>query len=161
MIHSVKSNNPNFKPVEFHSGFNVVLADRSHGSESDEKRTRNGAGKTTLVEIIHFCLGSRVSKNSIFKNENLKGWSFVLEIYLHSKRYNIERFTDCPGKIYIDGDISALGFDCRYDKSAHRYYVAPSAFNKAMLEEFRLNKYVFEVISNILGKRAKNIMEGR
>ena len=141
MIHSVKSNNSNFKPVEFHSGFNVVLADRSHGSESDEKRTRNGAGKTTLVEIIHFCLGSQVSKNSVFRNENLKGWSFILEIDLHSKRYNIERFTDCPGKIYIDGDIPALGFDCRYDKSAHRYYVAPSAFNKAMLEEL----YAFEI----------------
>lgn len=121
--------------MEFHSGFNVVLADRNHSNESEEKHTRNGAGKTTLVEIIHFCLGSQVPKNSVFRNENLKGWSFVLEIDVRSKRYSIERFTDYPGKIYIDGDISILGFDCKYDKSVRRYYMAPNTFNKAMLEE--------------------------
>ena len=32
MIHSVKSNNIKFKPVYFHKGFNVVLADRTYGS---------------------------------------------------------------------------------------------------------------------------------
>lgn len=121
MIRSVKSNNPNFKPVAFHSGFNVVLADRSRDNDAEEKRTRNGAGKTTLIEIIHFCLGAQVSKNSVFKNENLKGWSFILEIDIASKLYIIERFTDCPGKIYIDGDTSALGCNCKYDKDAHRY----------------------------------------
>jgi len=136
MIHSVKSNNPHFKPVVFHSGFNVVLADRSRDDKSEKKRTRNGAGKTTLIEIIHFCLGSQVSKKSVFKNENLKGWSFILEIDIDAETYFIERFTDSPGKIYIDGDISALSFDCKYDKIAHRYYVSPNAFNKAMLEEF-------------------------
>lgn len=29
MIRSVRSNNPDFKTVEFHPGFNVVLADRN------------------------------------------------------------------------------------------------------------------------------------
>ena len=73
MIRSVKSNNQNFKPVVFHSGFNIVLADRNRGSAAEEKRTRNGAGKTTLVEIIHFCLGSQISRNSVFKNESNGG----------------------------------------------------------------------------------------
>lgn len=136
MIRSVKSSNPNFKPVVFRSGFNVVLADRNRDNKAEEKRTRNGAGKTTLIEIIHFCLGSQVSKNSVFKNENLKGWSFILEIDIGEKIYYIERFTDCPGKIYIDGEISVLCLDCKYDKTARRYYVSPSVFNKAMLEEF-------------------------
>ncbi len=135
MIHSVKSNNPSFKPVTFHCGFNVILADRNHDNESEEKQTRNGAGKTTLVEIIHFCLGSQVTANSVFKNENLKGWSFVLEIDIGNKTYDIERFTDLPSKLYIDGDISSLNFDCKYDKTAKRYYVSPNAFNKAMLNE--------------------------
>ena len=136
MIHSVKSNNPNFKPVMFHSGFNVVLADRNRDNKVDEKRTRNGAGKTTLIEIIHFCLGSQVSKNSVFKDEHLKGWSFILEIDIGTKIYCIERFTDRSGKIYIDGEISALCLECKYDKATHRYYVSPNAFNKAMLKEF-------------------------
>lgn len=136
MIRSVKSNNSNFKPVVFHSGFNVVLADRNRDNKTEEKRTRNGAGKTTLIEIIHFCLGSQVSKSSVFKNENLKGWSFILEIDIGEKIYYIERFTDCPGKIYIDGEISAFCLDCKYDKTARRYYASPSVFNKAMLKEF-------------------------
>lgn len=136
MIHSIKSNNPNFKCVTLHSGFNVILADRNHNDQSENKKTRNGAGKTTLVEIIHFCLGSQVTANSVFKNENLKGWSFILELDIANKIYNIERFTDSPGKIYIDGDVSTLSFDCKYDKKAKRYYVSPNAFNKAMLEDF-------------------------
>ena len=136
MIRSVKSNNQNFKPVVFHSGFNIVLADRNRGSAAEEKRTRNGAGKTTLVEIIHFCLGSQISRNSVFKNENLKGWSFILEIDIGAKTYCIERFTDCPGKIYIDGELSYLDFDYKYDKVKHRYYVSPGTFNKLMLTEF-------------------------
>ncbi len=135
MIRTIKSNNPQFKKVEFHNGFNIILADRNRDNDSEEKRTRNGAGKTTLVEIIHFCLGAQVSKNSVFKNENLQGWSFVLEMDIGTKIYSIERFVDCPGKIYIDGDLSALIFDCKFDKKANKYYVSPSAFNKAMLEE--------------------------
>lgn len=144
MIHAVRSNNPKFKPVVFHSGFNVVLADRKRSSDTEEKRTRNGAGKTTLVEIIHFCLGSQVNRNSVFKNENLKGWSFILEIDIRGKAYSIERFTDCPGKLYIDGDLSSLNFDCKYDKSQHRYYVSPATFNRAMLSEF----YGIETVDN-------------
>ena len=91
MIRSIKSNNPNFKPVTFHSGFNVVLADRNSSNDSDDKQTRNGAGKTTLIEIMHFCLGSNVTKDSVFKNENLKGWSFILELDIGEKIYKIER----------------------------------------------------------------------
>ena len=128
----------------FHSGFNVVLADRKRGSDTEEKRTRNGAGKTTLVEIIHFCLGSQVNRNSVFKNENLKGWSFILEIDIKGKAYSIERFTDCPGKLYVDGDLSSLNFDCKYDKSQHSYYVSPGTFNRAMLSEF----YGIETVDN-------------
>jgi uncharacterized protein YydD (DUF2326 family) len=136
MIRSIKSNNPNFKPVTFHSGFNVVLADRNSSNDSDDKQTRNGAGKTTLIEIMHFCLGSNVTKDSVFKNENLKGWSFILELDIGEKIYKIERYTESPNKMYIDGDISSLDFDCKYDKKLKRYYVAPSNFNKAMLQEF-------------------------
>lgn len=136
MIRSIKSNNPNFKPVTFHSGFNVVLADRNSSNVSDDKQTRNGAGKTTLIEIMHFCLGSNVTKDSVFKNENLKGWSFILELDIGEKIYKIERYTESPNRMYIDGDISCLAFDCKYDKKLKRHYVAPSNFNKAMLEEF-------------------------
>lgn len=135
MIHYIKSNNPNFKTVELKSGFNIILADRRDGN-TDEKRTRNGAGKSTLIEIIHFCLGSQVNKNSVFKNENLKDWSFILGIDIGECTYTIERFTNNPNKIYISGDIENLEIECKYDKVAHRYYVTPNLFNKTMLNKF-------------------------
>ncbi len=105
------------------------MADRKRGSDTEEKRTRNGAGKKQhWLKSYIFCLGSQVARNSVFKNENLKGWSFILEIDIRGKAYCIERFTDCPGKIYIDGDLSSLNFDCKYDKSQRRYYVSPGTF---------------------------------
>lgn len=80
MLKSIKSNRSTFKPVNFRRGYNIILADRqSQVDEDDHKKTRNGAGKSTLVEIIHFCLGAQVDKNSIFKAKELKGWSFTLE----------------------------------------------------------------------------------
>lgn len=136
MIHYIKSNNPNFKTVELKSGFNIILADRRRDGNTDEKRTRNGAGKSTLIEIIHFCLGSQVNKNSVFKNENLKDWSFILGIDIGECTYTIERFTNNPNKIYISGDIDNLEIECKYDKVAHRYYVTPNLFNKTMLNKF-------------------------
>ena len=136
MIRYIKSNNPNFKTVELKSGFNIILADRRLDGNTDEKRTRNGAGKSTLIEIIHFCLGSQVNKNSVFKNENLKDWSFILGIDIGECTYMIERFTNNSNKIYISGDVEKLGIECKYDKVAHRYYVTPNLFNKIMLNKF-------------------------
>jgi uncharacterized protein YydD (DUF2326 family) len=133
MIYSIKSNNPKFKSVTFHSGYNVVLADRSNAVINEKKQTRNGAGKTTLVEIIHFCLGSTVPKTSIFKNDHLKGWSFILTLDIDGKPYSIERYTDFPNKMYISGELEALDFDYKYDDKVHQYYVSTTIFNKSML----------------------------
>lgn len=135
MIHSIRSNNPNFKTVIFEKGYNVILADRTDGNNSAKKQTRNGAGKTTLIEIIHFCLGSKVSKSSIFKKENLKGWSFSVEIDVCSERISIERFTDFPNKMFIDGGEKLFSADSKYDKSLHRKYVSPKTFNSIMLKQ--------------------------
>ena len=111
MIRSVRSNNPDFKTVEFHPGFNVVLADRNVENTSERKHTRNGAGKSTLIEIIHFCLGAQVTKNSVFKSEHLNGWSFTLTLDVLGKIFSIERDTSCPNKMYLEGDLSVLNFD--------------------------------------------------
>lgn len=135
MIHSIKSNNSNFKTVKFHAGFNVILADRKITDVDDKKNSRNGAGKTTLVEIIHFCLGSNVLKDSIFKNKHLAGWSFSLEIDIGKNIYTIERFIDKPNKIYIDGKLNELHFELKFDKELGRYYVNKTNFNQYMLGE--------------------------
>lgn len=43
MILSIESDLLTFKPVTFHDGLNVVLADKF--SNSSDKKTRNSAGK--------------------------------------------------------------------------------------------------------------------
>ncbi|NER51274.1 MAG: AAA family ATPase, partial [Symploca sp. SIO1A3] len=55
-IRAIRCNQASFQEVEFSSGFNVILADRTE--ESTSKDSRNGLGKSTLIEIIHFCLGA-------------------------------------------------------------------------------------------------------
>ena len=65
MIYKVFADNPNFKEVNFTKGLNIVLGSKS--SDSDDKDTRNGVGKTLLIDIINFCLGAHIDKNSKLK----------------------------------------------------------------------------------------------
>jgi uncharacterized protein YydD (DUF2326 family) len=135
MILSVRSNNSSFKTVEFDKGFNVIVADRINDSKNARMKSRNGAGKSTLVEIIHFCLGAQVGKKSLFKNPNLKGWSFIIDIEVDNEIYSFERMIDSPSKIYVlKGNIDKIGEDYKYDKKRHNYFFKVLIFNKYMLQ---------------------------
>ena len=106
MIVAVRCNMPSFKEVEFHPGFNVVLADRT--KESTRRDSRNGLGKTTLIEIIHFCLGSQARKNQGLMVTHLKGWSFTLEMKVNDRELVVTRSTDDPRWVTLDGDVQGL-----------------------------------------------------
>ena len=101
MIHSVSANQPSFHTVTFTTGLNVILAERSE--TSTEKDTRNGLGKSTLIEIIDFCLGSRVNKGKGLLIEPLKQWAFTLEITLGGNRVKVTRAVADHNHIVIDG----------------------------------------------------------
>ncbi len=134
MIKEIKSNNPKFKSIVFNEGFNVILADREKTDDKDDiKKSRNGSGKTTLIEIIHFCLGARVDKKSIFKSAYLKDWTFTIVIDINSSEFEFTRYTNTPNKIYIIGDKERLNFDLLYDKKEHKYYASPSTLNNCLL----------------------------
>ena len=106
MILAVRSNIPSFKKVEFHPGFNVVLADRT--KHSARRDSRNGLGKTTLIEIIHFCLGAQTRNNQGLMVDPLKGWSFTLEMRVNDRELIVTRSTDDPHWINVDGDVQGL-----------------------------------------------------
>lgn len=134
MIKQIRSNKKSFKTITFHEGFNIILADRERTIDSNEsKNSRNGAGKSTLIEIIHFCLGASVSKNSIFKADELKGWSFSLVVELYKNDYVFTRYTDNANKIYIEGNASNLGVDTKYDKKQKEYYCGVTKLNEELL----------------------------
>jgi Uncharacterized protein conserved in bacteria len=137
MIRSIKSNNPKFKTVNFRDGYNIILADRKRiDGKNDQKQTRNGAGKTTLIEIIHFCLGARVDKKSVFKSEHLQNWSFILTIDIDNMIYELERRTNDANKVYIHGNLDHLNWECKYDKKEKQYYMAPVNLNRELLYLF-------------------------
>lgn len=102
MIYSIKCDKPSFKNIEFKSGLNIIIAERT--KESTKKDSRNGLGKSTLIEIIHFCLGG--DKGESLKKPEMNNWSFILDMDLAGKRYLATRNTSAPNKIYIYGDCS-------------------------------------------------------
>ena len=81
MIHSVDSDSPHFKRIEFLPGFNVILAERT--KDSTKKQSRNGAGKTTLINIIRFCFGG--DPKDALTSPELNDWTFILELDLNDK----------------------------------------------------------------------------
>jgi len=104
MIKAIRSNHKSFREVKFEPGFNVVLAERVKGST--DKDSRNGLGKTTLIEIIHFCLGSNASLNTVLRSNELKDWTFIMDILLQNKEFTISRSTTNFSTIQIQGDFS-------------------------------------------------------
>lgn len=57
-LRSVGSPDRRFKPAEFHTGLNLVVADRTVDSVQGD--SRNGTGKSSLVRIIRFILGGNL-----------------------------------------------------------------------------------------------------
>ena len=101
MIHSITANHSSFHTVRFTPGLNIVVADRTE--ESTQKDTRNGLGKSTLVNIIDFCLGSRVSKGRGLAIAPLQGWEFTMEMTVAGNRVRVTRAIDKPNRIVVEG----------------------------------------------------------
>ncbi len=90
MIHAIFSSLPSFKNLKnLKPGLNVLLAQKSSGATS--KQTRNRAGKSSLIEHIHFLLGARVEKNSIFLTDGLEAHDFGITFDLMAKTTTVTR----------------------------------------------------------------------
>ena len=84
MIHRIYSLLPSFKDIEFHSGLNLLLAQKTQGAS--DRQTRNRAGKTSLIEIVHFLTGADVKEKTPFSSEALKDYIFGMEFDLYGKK---------------------------------------------------------------------------
>lgn len=105
MIHKIYASDKRFKPVTFDTGLNIILAERSE--VSGIKDTRNGAGKTTLINVIHFCFGADLSKLDL-PVEEIKDWSFFIELDLSGKRIIAKRSIERPSVISVSNEASSL-----------------------------------------------------
>jgi len=102
MIRRVYSDLPTFKDLSFHTGLNILLADTT--PEATERQTRNRAGKSSFTEIVHFLLGGKVEKQSIFREPVLRGHRFGLELDLGEETVTVERVGEKPSTLaVVDG----------------------------------------------------------
>lgn len=110
MIIRVWSDLPTFREAAFSAGMNVVLADRADDSEDTE--STNGLGKTTLLRIIHFCLGSDLSKDKVLKHPKLKGVIFGIDFGYDGKTISASRNTASPEKVAVSKNfVSGVDVD--------------------------------------------------
>lgn len=101
MIHCIFSSLPSFKELEFHSGLNVLIAEKE--SQATDKQTRNRAGKSSLIEIIHFLTGSEAGKNSLFRSEALVNTSFGMTFSFGDEKVTVQRSGSSKSKLKVEG----------------------------------------------------------
>jgi uncharacterized protein YydD (DUF2326 family) len=89
MIHRIFSSLPSFKELEFHSGLNVLIAQKEEGAT--ERQTRNRAGKSSLIEIIHFLTGAKIDRKSLFRSDELGQHTFGMTFDLRGETFEVER----------------------------------------------------------------------
>ena len=127
MIKKISADNASFKTVEFHSGFNVILADRV--DSSTDKDSRNGVGKSSLIDVIHFCLGSSPGPNKGLRIEELLDWTFQMDITLKGKEFHIERNTKKWQIVIIKGDFSEWSIQPEYDPNLKKFTLKNEVWN--------------------------------
>lgn len=102
MIYRIYSSLPKFKTLEFTTGLNVLLAEKTAGIANG--LTRNRAGKSSMVETIHFLTGGNVSEKSPYSSKDMAGSMFGMEFDLGGKRVAVEREVKKLGKFKVDGE---------------------------------------------------------
>jgi len=103
MIHRIYSSLPKFKTLEFNSGLNVLLAEKTAGIGTG--LTRNRAGKSSMVETIHFLTGGNVSSKSPYSSKDMDGAMFGMEFDLGGQRIAVEREVKKRAKFKVDGEV--------------------------------------------------------
>ena len=101
MIRKIGSDQQSFKTLTFHSGLNVLLADKTAGSH--DRQSRNGAGKTSFVELVHFIFGANAPPNGIFRSDALVDWTFNLTVDIHGNTVTVARSGRKSSRIQVDG----------------------------------------------------------
>lgn len=123
MIVSIESSVSTFKTVRFHAGLNVLLADTQPGST--EKQTRNSAGTTSLVEIIHFLMGSKCDKGSLFRSDALIEHTFTGALVSAGEPFTVQRGGAEPSKLFLlAGGEDRADLPKRTDKLSGRLFVS-------------------------------------
>lgn len=122
MILSIESSIPTFKSLTFKSGLNILLSDTTPGAS--ERQTRNSAGKTSFVEIVHFLLGGKCEKDSLFRTQALIGATFTGTFRIGDDVFKVERSGSDHNKIFlVSGPHEAHAFPVKTDRDSGRLFI--------------------------------------
>src|SRR3546814_14010691 len=103
MIRRFGSDLAPFKTLTFGPGLNILLADKSEGS--NDRQSRNGAGKTSFIELVHFLFGADARKESIFRSEALSPSTFDVAVDVAGETISAARRGAKPSKIFVNGPV--------------------------------------------------------
>lgn len=106
MLHSLRSSDARFKGVTFKPGMNLLVADVTDTSSDTD--TRNGSGKSSLIELLHFLLGARSSKDALTTMPSLRDHTFSLEMTWPglANTLHVARSASKPNEIRLDPNIA-------------------------------------------------------
>jgi uncharacterized protein YydD (DUF2326 family) len=104
MIRRVFSSLGSFKELHFNEGLNILVSDKTEAST--QRQTRNRAGKTSLIELMHFLLGGKCDKESIFRNNALIDESFGMILDLGGQPITVLRSGKKPSEIRVSLDFN-------------------------------------------------------
>ena len=107
MIQRISSSLTSFKSLDFKPGLNVLVAKKESGAS--DRQTRNRAGKTSLIEIVHFLLGAKVERDSIFRSKTLFNESFSMEFDLDKDRIRVHRSGSSKPRTHLESLGSTNG----------------------------------------------------
>ncbi|MGO9484207.1 MAG: ABC-three component system protein [Rhodomicrobium sp.] len=131
MILSIESDLPTFKPVVFHEGLNVILADKF--SKSNDKKTRNSAGKTSLVEILSFMYGSKAETGTLLRNAALEKYTFRASLQIGTDRVEVSRQGKEASRIWMHQSYAAkLALSVKTDKKNGQTYISNQQWKEVL-----------------------------
>ena len=109
MFRSLRSTDPRFKQINFRPGMNLLVADVT--DTSSETDTRNGSGKSSLIELLHFLLGARTSRDSLFSLPDLDADTFTLHMDWPrcTDGVSIARTGGKPNDVTLDPNVALPG----------------------------------------------------
>ncbi|TXN04875.1 DUF2326 domain-containing protein [Methylobacterium sp. WL64] len=118
MILGIHSDLDTFKPLTFHGGLNILVADRTEAST--EGQTRNSAGKTSAIEAIHFLTGADAGKGSLFQSPALSNYAFYGRFLLGDHEVTVSRKGNTANQIQIgDESARAIGAELTRDRKTN------------------------------------------
>ena len=138
---------PKFKNLEFKPGLNVLLAEKT--PQATDKQTRNRAGKSSMVLILHFLLGSKCPKKSLFKTRELEPYTFGLDLMVGEDRVTVQRSGKAPTRMLVEGETESWPISPKKDKKTGLRFVGytdwlrilgVTFFNRSLQEKKKVKK---------------------